>query len=335
MSKPVRPRIHAMPFLNAGDFRPRAVLRMALLGAVVASLVSVPGLATAAPSPPAKPSPAPTNAATFLGVTVAPGGWIKYNNLGSKLLPLTGVKTSTVTGRRVAAGGCEFAEAPSSASTGTFVYTEQTALNPTSCTATVLTGHLTEAAGKAHMAKFEAQSPATATAKASTTVARGQAATAKAASPTYYGHAYTMSRWIDPVNVVITSQAINLNWPLYGKGGMLTASWPSYKFRYDGWTQHGPYFAGFKTMAGDKGWSARAGSHFINYDFAAYVLMALGPAGWLACGAPRNGRADFRHDVAVFGHRSGARGYGATNSATGACSNLVHQQTLTGYGTWK
>jgi len=354
MTKIARPIAAATSFLKA---RPRAVGRTALLGIVVASLVSVPGLATAAtaPSPPPKASPSQAvNAAAVLGVTVSSGGWINYSKLVSKTLPLTNVKTLTITGTRGADGGCLFGSPPPTASAGKLDYTEQIALNPTSCSVKFLTGQLSETAATKFKAQIQAQSPSGTAAASSPTMAAsgpsakataggatapaaapGKYALAAAYSPTYYNSAYTMSRWIDPVAIVITAQAINLRWPLYGKGGTLTASWPTYAFKYDGWSKTGPNFSGFSTLAGNTGWSVAASTHYVNRDFATVVYALMGLAGWFACGMKFTNKADFHHYVRTVGYRKGTMGYNASNSASGACANLVHLQTLHGYGTWK
>lgn len=363
MTNPARPVAAATPFLKAGARRPRTACRTALLGIVVASLVSAPGIATAVsvPNPSLKTSPTVTeNAAAALGVAVSAGGWINYTKLASKSLPLTNVKISTVIGKRVAGGGCEFGEPIPAASAGNLDYTEQIAMNPTSCAVKFLTGRLSETAATEFKAQIQAQLPtkavkgaisssmaasaksaragATAVApavRAPSKVAPAKSATAAAATPTYYKSAYSMSRWIDPVSIVITSQAVNLSWPLYGKGGTLSSSWPSYAFPYDGWSRSGPYFSGFRTLPGDTGWSVTASSTFVNRDFASVVYALMGLSGWFACGRHPTNKADFYHAVKTVGYRKGTRDTNASNTVSGACSNLVHLQSLADYGTWK
>jgi hypothetical protein len=154
------------------------------------------------------------------------------------------------------------------------------------------------------------------------------------AAATSYQSAYTIARWIDPANIVITSQAADLKWPLYGAGGTLSAASPYYAFPFDGWSVSGPTTSGFVSLAGNAGWYYQANSHFINTDFATVIYTLLGLSGWLLCGAHTTNRADFYHQVKVTGYTNNTRGANWSNSVSGACSNLVHIQAWGAYGWW-
>jgi hypothetical protein len=302
-----------------------SLIRTAIVVTVALSMVSTAmSPATAAP-----PKPAPVSALSQLGISVAADGWITYGNQHSSSLPLTNVGVKTVKGARTPEGQCAITGALDASSTAT--YTEQIGFNPTTCESRVLSGDLTPAAEAA----LADQSPkATVAGKTATPAAAKTAPSGGNAVATSYQSAHTTTRWIDPVNIVITSQAINMTWPLYGAGGSLNASAPYYAFPYDGWSVYGPYFTPFYTLSDNSGWYIGANSHFVNYDFAAIVYALLGLTGWLACGALPTTRADFYHNVQVTGYRSGGKGHWWSDSVSGACSNLVHHETLTGYGNW-
>lgn len=309
---------------------PRRILRLrsAVVLLVAASLLAATGLqnATAAP-PPAPPDvQSQLDAAAALGVSMSADGWITYTQPHAAALSLTKVKSVTTVGKRNADGSCAVGLDVNSAS-GVGDYAEEVALNPQTCQAKFITGQLpADVAAKLNTA---AQSPVGASSGASSASTQGAIA-----ATTSYQSAYTIARWIDPVNIVITSQAVDLKWPLYGAGGTLTAAWPYYKFPYDGWTVYGPSTSGFVTLSGNTGWSFQASSHFVNTDFATIVYVLLGLSGWLACDAHATNRADFYHTVKTIGYRSGSRGSSWSNSVSGACSNLVHIEAWGAYGWW-
>ena len=304
----------------------------AIVGLSVAllAMTSTTGASAAPPTSTAPTKASPSQLAS-LGLAVSDDGWINYTKSQAPSLGLADLKTTTVQGTRESDGTCVISGSSTSSSTAP-TYEEEVGFNPTTCTSKITTGTITPTAA----AKLAAADPApdttgsaTGTAAASTGGTASAQVTAKATS---YQSAHTVTKWIDPVNITITRQAINLKWPLYGAGGTLTSSWPAYKFAYDGWSVSGPTFSGFKTLSGDAGWYVSAKSHFTNYDFAALIYFLLGLPGWLACGAHFSTRADFYHNVTVRGYRSGSRGSSWSDSKSGACSNLVHHATSNGYG---
>jgi hypothetical protein len=302
------------------------LLRVGIVGLISGCLLAVNAVgASAVPSPPSPAAP-DRDALKALGVTVAADGWISYTKSKSSTLGLSGVTTRLVRGSRSTDGVC--VSAGRLTTTGQPTYVEEVAFNPKTCAARVLTGVITAKAA-ARLVGEAASETATAQSKTAPSTKRG---TEVLAATTYYQSAHTVTRWIDPLNITITRQAINLKWPLYGAGGTLRSSWPSYKFPYDGWSVSGPHFSGFKSLSDGSGWYVSANSHFVNYDFAALVYALLGLSGWLACGAHFTTRADFYHNVKVTGKRNNSAVFNWNDRKSGACSNLVHHNTSTGFG---
>lgn len=313
---------------NRIAYASKNVLRGVFVGGLSLTLIAMVSYTGASAEPPdstASTKATPSQLAS-IGLAVSDDGWISYTKSQAGSLGLSNLKTTTVQGSRDADGNCVLSGSTSTTASTVSTYEEEVAFNPTTCASKITTGTITAAAA----AKLAAAEPAADTNSSSTGTAASSAA--KVAAATSYQSAHTVTKWIDPVNITITRQAINLKWPLYGAGGTLTSSWPAYKFRYDGWSVSGPTFSGFKTLSGDAGWYVGAKSHFINYDFAALIYFLLGLAGWLACGAHFSTRADFYHNVTVRGYRSGSRGHSWSDSKSGACSNLVHHATANGYG---
>jgi hypothetical protein len=282
---------------------------------VVAGTACAGLLAAALPTASAAAAPQPGSsaaaAAASLGVIVSPDGWLHYTHLLSSTLTLTHSTTVTVAAGRGADGSCIVADGPVGPTASSAEhFQEEVALNPATCQERILSG-LVDASDLARL---------------------DGAAAAAAPSATSYQSAHVKTAWIDPLNITITSLADNLRWPLYGAGGTLTARVNPYEFKYDGWSSTGPLPIRFTTLSGNVGWSVRETDHFTNTDFASFVYVVFGVAGWLACGAPLTATAHFNHDVTVYGYRSGARNRAWNDTATGACVDLVHHAEWDGYG---
>lgn len=305
----------------------RALFASVASGTLLAVMLTSPASATTATSNSAtSPSSSP------VGVSVGTDGWITYTQLDSSTLPLTDTSITLVQGVKQPDGSCTFNGGTTA--TSAINFSEEVALDPTTCSSRVLSGVL-PASAPAAVASLTSSPSALVGATARAVPANGLAqATGMSAAAVSYQSAYTMTRWIDPLNIVITSQAINLTWPLYGSGGTLTSSWPVYHFPYDGWSQYGPNFSGFKTLANNAGWYVSANSHFVNTDFATFIYVTMGLSGWLACGAPTTNRADFYHNVTVAGYRNNTATHSYSDNVTGACSNLVHHETISNFGIW-
>lgn len=307
---------------------PARVIRAVFVAALSLSLLALSSQTGASAEPPTTKTKttATPGQLTSIGIAVADDGWISYTKSRAGSLGLGNLTTTTVRGSRNTAGNCVFSG--STVASGAPTYSEEVAFNPTTCASKVTTGTITAAAAT-RLASTDVASNSNGSSMSTAAAATSQKMVAAATS---YRSAHTVTKWIDPVNITITRQAINLKWPLYGAGGTLSSSWPAYKFRYDGWSVSGPHFSGFKSLSGNTGWYVSANSHFTNYDFAAIIYALLGLSGWLACGAHFSTRADFYHNVTVRGYRSGSRGHSWSDSKSGACSNLVHHATSNGYG---
>jgi len=306
--------------------------RLTAIGCITATAVAL-GAATPANAATPKPSPKPSSqnqasALAQLGISISADGWITYGHLKASSLSLTNTRTNTVKESRNAAGQCVISGKTDRGKKAT--YSEQIAFNPTTCESKVLTGDLTADEFNALVAKSGAAFPKSEKAPVAGHQSTGPAGQGKRPQDYYYDDAYTVSEWIDPLDITITEQAVDFEWPLYGEAGYLYAGWPSYEFPYDGWATDGPYFDGFYYYS--DGYGDEANSHFINNDFAAIIYALMGLSGWLACGAHTTTQADFYHDLGVDGYDDDTA-YGWWNdSVGGACSNLVHHWAAVGYG---
>lgn len=290
------------------------------------------------------PEPTPTGSAILPGVIAQPDGWLLYTNTLVADLDLIGSKTTTLSGKKTADGRCVIkSNGPAGGTMAAATYEEEIAFNPKTCQERVTSGTLSPA-GESQLAAADLSSRAAATdsdvpAQPSAVKARqtGKSSGGATALATSYGYANVKTSWVDPVNITITSLADNISWPLYGAGGTLNGQANPYKFAYDGWSESGVTFGPgdngvFYNLAGDAGWGLRARDRFTNTDFASFVYVVFGPAGWASCGFPFTVTAHFNHDVTVYGYRNGARGWGWSDSKDGACTNLVHHRDSAGYG---
>ena len=122
---------------------------------------------------------------------------------------------------------------------------------------------------------------------------------------TYPNRAWAKVRWLDPLNIEITSLSESVQWT--------NGSYPEGMFHstVDAWDYHGYD----KTHIGTR-WthdyrrtstsiSRGVAVNFYNSSFARIVYNALGPIGWVGCGAHLSSTAYFSHDVSVRGYASG------------------------------
>ncbi|SNX57986.1 hypothetical protein SAMN06272735_2462 [Streptomyces sp. TLI_55] len=305
-------------------------------GPVSTNTVS-PGCGGSTPTPTASPSPSASSTGVP-GVTVGDDGWITYSDDATRQFGVTGTVT-TVNGTVLSDGTCQFDSSDSGSSSST-TYQQEVGYNPTTCQDRILTGTITptQEASLASGADTNtvAEVPQSTSSTGDSSAAVGAATTpfndtgaAEAAASTSYSNAHTKTAWIDPVNITITSLTTNLRWPLYGAGGTLTARNNAYKFKYDGWSTSGTPRPSISSVSG--GWGTGGAETFKNNDFEDVVLLLLGPSGWAACGFSTD-TAVFKHNVHVYGYRSGARKSTWSDSKAGGCSNLVHHRTSNGYG---
>jgi hypothetical protein len=277
------------------------------------------------------------------GVSVGSDGWISYTNGQATALGVTDSTVSTVSGTVDADGNCTF----DNTYTGTAAsptYQEEVGYNPTTCQDRILTGTITTTAEASLVSPADTNTVAETPQTATDTGASSDSVSALAppydtagtsqsdatdASTTYYSSAHTKTSWIDPIDVTITSLTTNLRWPLYGAGGSLTARNNAYKFKYDGWSTSGTPTPGISSVSG--GWGTGGSETFKNNDFEYYVIAVFGVAGWAACGYS-TATAVFKHNVHVYGYRSGSYYSTWSDTKSGGCSNLVHHRTSYGYG---
>jgi len=297
-------------------------------GAVLACTALVLASSSASAGPVANPAPATGDLAagtSLPGVVAAPGGWIDYTHTLASSLTLLNETTTTSTGTRGADGACTISGGGSTTAGSVGTYQEEVAFNPQSCQERVLSGTLTPG----DLTQLSAATGGT----SSTVQQAGSGTTAVTGiqpAATTYQQAYTKTAWIDPLNITITSLADNLQWPLYGAAGTLTARVNTYDFPYDGWSSTGPSPIKFQSISG--GWSVNETDQFTNTDFATFVYTVFGLAGWLACGAPLTVTAHFNHNVTVSGYSNGNRGWAWNDSVSGACTDLVHHASWDNYG---
>ena len=303
-----------------------------MTAAILAATISLTGAA---------PSPAPTvgvggstdqtSALAALGITVGDDGWINYKSALDPSATLSKATTSTVQGTLLKDGSCLIQGSVQTTGSAE-VYSEEVAYNPETCAEKILSGVLP--AGQDPLPGSEdpdgvvlgdavsSRVPAAAQVKSGTV----------SAAATSYASAHTKTSWIDPINLTITSNTVNLKWPLYGAGGTLTSSSPTYVFPWDNWQTVSLSNTGFKTLSDNSGWYVQQNVHFVNHDFADFVYANFGPLGWLACGSLSTDQADFYHQDRITGYRSGSTGNTWSDNVSGACSNLVHHASYTGSG---
>lgn len=300
-------------------------------------LLLTPVSAGATPSA-ATAGSASASAQAALGVSINANGWIQYTRTLASRLALRNVSTTTVSAERGSDGICINSSSSTAAGPARrALFQEEIAFNPGTCQQRVLSGTMgpDDLATLNSIGDGHASAPGSGSGVQSATVS-GQRLPTTSQSPaapnTSYGSAHVKTAWIDPLNITITSLANNMSWPLYGAGGTLTERWNAYDFPFDGWSSSGVYLGPFVTLSGNIGWSIRATDHFTNTDFATFVYIVFGIAGWLACGAPLTVTAHFNHDLTIYGYRSGGYNRAWNDSATGACTDLVHHAEWDGYG---
>jgi hypothetical protein len=327
-----------------GSGRPRS-LRLFAVGAAVASVLAVTANSgqaradTSSSAPPASPGAA-------LGVSASSDGWLSYTNTMSSKLKLAGVATRTVAGHRGANGSCQVTGSNVAKPGSGTTFEEEVALNPTTCDEKIVTGTLdqagvatlnalpTKGAVSAPTAGTASPGPARASATAAGASTPARTGSGAKAAATTFSYAYTKTAWIDPVNITITSLTPNIQYPLWGSGPWVYYWTVPYEFPYDGWSSTGVNnIFSYLYPSDTYGWQVEAVDHFTNTDFATFIYLTFGLSGWLACGAVFSVTAHFNHDVIVQGYANGNRGAGYNDSADGACANLVHHASWSGWGT--
>ena len=259
-------------------------------------------------------------------VTIDKDGWIHYENLRADKLDLINPKRSLLTLERSADGSCvRSGESSGGSRDGGSQdlgdhFSEETAYNPGLCQVETIDGYLTVEATR----QLSEQDGA-----ASGAQTKSDGATTRADLPSHTAH--QKGRWIDPVNITITSLTANISWKYSGTSATATdAYWVPYTFSWDGWSRSGTpsnatsSYSDHVTLNGHE--------QFRNTDFELAMEVIFGPAAvYAACG--------FDFSTAIFDHTETIRGYenggwtsNYNDTANGGCSNLVRYSHQEGYG---
>jgi hypothetical protein len=307
--------------------------------AIAVSVVAVVAVIGGPPASAATPS-GPVRAA----VTIDSHGWVHYNNVAANSLRLANRKTVTISGKIDSAGTCSMTETGSASPDTAGAYSEEIAVNSSTCQEQLVVGTLTPA----DLASLNAQSNGALVASGTTisaTAARnaaGAAATPNTGvrpasiAPTTSSGAYEKTAYIDPAYLTITSLSANLTWAHNGSR-VPNASYRivPYEFKYDGWSTSGTPHPPFAFAAGKV--SIQANETFRNNDFEALLLSvsAAFPGGpayvFAACG--------FSISTAVFnlrnyiqGNANGSYNWSYNDTTSGGCSDLVRHRHWSAYG---
>jgi hypothetical protein len=270
-------------------------------------------------------------------ISVKSDGWVQYKSE----LAVSGVPTTTVrvAGTQDAEGGCSLSGAATAVAGDTQAsYIEEVGYNPATCQFDLRTttatptqiaslGSPLETTSTVNSITSSAIAPVLIT-KTTTDMTTDSLVTAAAAS--IYNR-YLKTRWIDPINITISSQTVALQWT-----GTAWRKWAykrdSFKGCVAGACLDKTYIVSgsdsFTTLT--NGWRKQANVHFRNTSFAKWVAAVLGLTGWAACGFPTSFTANFHHQDIVTGYKSGSSAWSWSDSKSGACTNLVHHGTSTG-----
>jgi hypothetical protein len=286
--------------------------------------------ATAHASTPAAP-------VTSQAVTMDGQGWLHYNRTEAAGLALRDVSTITVVGTETSNHGCAFKEAGIVYKGSLGIYTEQIALNPTLCQEKLLLGKMTPTSLATLQAADEArgQSIGVNPAVSAAATRPGIAKSAISAPAATAARAYEKTSYVDPAFLTITSLSANLTW--YGDGVNITsASYADvpYMFRYDGWRTIGNAGSAFTFRPTSV--SINPHMQFLNSDFQRLlVAMASGnpllaAAVRFACGPQQT--AVFSLNEFIQGNSNQGFNWGYADAASGGCSQLVHHNHYSGFG---
>ncbi|MEZ0579290.1 DNRLRE domain-containing protein [Nocardioides sp. MH1] len=273
------------------------------------------------------------------GLTVGPDGWITYNDDSVQTdLNLTPGTITTLNGTG-STDGCSFDEESDLENDGPAIFVE-VGYNPVTCQERVQMTPLTQAATD----ELEAQDASAESAGSSTEsgpsfyyagnadapVSEPDVNAPSLAASSYPNHAWVKARWIDPVNITITSLKESMNWE-YGYNPTGTFSSVSHAWKYSLDVTHtGP--ADWHNFGHDANhvWDSVKRSYW-NSSFATIIVGALGPAGWAACGFWTSPRADFSHNLTLKGDSWGGADAYIHSRKHGACTNLVHHKVNTSW----
>lgn len=267
------------------------------------------------PATPSNASSATVNAA----VVVLPNGWIDYNNTSATTMALTSKQTFTESGQVDANGNCTISTIEPSIPTGDSAVVSETSYNPTLCEATYVMG-LT--------------SPAEAISLGATPSSTLSAPIVLSPLTEYNNKVYYKTEYIDPLDITITSLAVNLSYNYSSTGVLGTSSTggDGYHFAYDGWSGSAATFTD-----GINGGTTVIGTGYYrqqNIDFQLF-MDAIGFG--LLCTGSLTATFTQNMQIADAAVKNGGTPPPASNAnqdtATGGCSNLVHFGAEFGSGT--
>jgi hypothetical protein len=260
-------------------------------------------------------------------IEVTPDGWIHYPSRHD-LVGLKPQKTFKTAGRD-SDGNCVVAGEASGegGASDAITFTEQVAFDPVACESVYASSVLSAAQVRALDATRKTKNKGREQSEDVAKPPKGNITTLGTYGP--YAQ-YVKTFWEDPIQIDISWQQVGLSWNSSAWTHRLYAQ-DSFKGCVAGACLDKTYVVGtpIRSIAGTgNGWQENAKTHFRNTSFGYWVLAVVGPAGWLACGAPTNSEANFYHDATM-------RGYAATggwasswaDSKDGACTNLVHHET--------
>jgi len=307
----------------------------------MAAAVALPSSAFASSAGSDNTTGSPVGSPSPFNIRVGPDGWIYYTADPAKKSAyaadgsLAAAQTvSTIQGKATAAGDCSFTGSLTP-TTAAGAYAVEVGYNPRTCQQQIAVG----VGQSADVVNGVNVLPSTGIVTGSSSVsalvpAAKVPARSYTAAAVAYQSGYTKTRWIDPINVTITSLTANLKWPVGNAGGTISSRGNPYAFKYDGWRSTGLNAVSYPALAGGKGWSYTATDKFTNKDFATIIYEFFGAPGWAACGFKLTVTAHFNHSDTVSGIRAGAGAVtGAWNDTKdGACSNLVHHAADVNYG---
>jgi hypothetical protein len=295
-----------------------------------------------------------TAQAEGLGVTATDDGWLHYENVAADAADLSDKTTALLTGTKSADGTCTIGASGTVPEGRLGYYSSTKAFNPQTCQEMVEGGFLTTtSARQLHLSTSSTDPSITAdsnlptaadsvTAGASTnSISTPQTdATSTTATVTRTSSAYTGSRWVDPLFIVITALTVDLKWQHSGSS-VPSASYvvKPYEFKYDGWSNSGTPHPPFTFKPGSV--NVTASESFVNTDFEQllrFIARLVGGPGAevaviAACGFDTS-PAVFKHTESITGKADGSYSWSYQDTKKGGCSNLVHHDNYNGYGTF-
>ena len=266
--------------------------------------------------------------------TVEPDGWIDFTHTRQSAPPLTDSNVVTVSGSIDANGNCQVSNPTANVPLGVNVYESEVAFNPRLCEAKYLEGEISDGTAQTLGASPQPQQAPAAGAAPAQAPVFGQAAPRMVLPPpctTCTWSAYQKDAYLDPLDITITSLANNLTWTMTSNNEEVLSqagNLVGYRFAYDGWSGYGPEQNDYKNAAYTQ--AIQTGYYYSqNTDFEHIMEAIFGPAVIAVCGG--GSPAVFVQDEQINGYWGGFF-TGSSDSNTGGCSDLVHRDAESGWG---